>query len=253
MAFYLKQRFNEYRERKYHEPTFRIYSDASTEVISEPMENSFIHINGTTPNIVDRSKTIVTVRHTQLAEEADCIIVNNSKFYSSVGNMEESDVPIGEEFPDGSRNKDPNQSLNIDLSFRDTILRKPVRGISAEMEDLSLDLDSPDIEFTQSRLTLQKSVAEKYKLGDLVEEMDGSFFEMTDEEKRFRDAKRSENESINGSNNIKQSIGSNDDPVRGLRTPPPPPKPTRKNSQKRIQQVDTNEKESEDNSDMDSQ
>ena len=43
MASYLKQRFYEYRERKYLEPSFRIYSDASGEAISEPIENSLLN------------------------------------------------------------------------------------------------------------------------------------------------------------------------------------------------------------------
>ena len=251
MASYLKQRFFEYRERKHIEPSFRSYSDTSGEAISDPIENSFVHINGTSSNIIDRSKTIVTIRNQQIAEEADCIIVNNSKFYSSASSLKETSPLTAEEFPDGIRGKDPNPVLNLDLSFRDTILRKPVRGISADMEDLSLDLDSPDIDFTQSRLTLQKSVAEKYKLGDLVEDMDVSFFEMTEEEMLFRDSKKIQNENILESNDLSISDQGTDAEARVLRTPPPPPKPTRKNSQKRVQQTTNCGKESEDTSDMD--
>ena len=147
MASFLKQRFYEHRERKHLEPSFRSYADTSTENITGPMENSFIHINGTSHNIVDRSKTIVTVRHQQIAEETDCVIVNNSKFYSMVPTTEESSVLTGEEFPDGTRSRNPAPELNLDVSFRDTVLRKPVRGISVDMEDLSLDLDSPGTNF----------------------------------------------------------------------------------------------------------
>ena len=252
MASFLKQRFYEHRERKHLEPSFRSYADTSTENITGPMENSFIHINGTSHNIVDRSKTIVTVRHQQIAEETDCVIVNNSKFYSTVPTTEESSVLTGEEFPDGTRSRNPAPELNLDVSFRDTVLRKPVRGISVDMEDLSLDLDSPDIDFNHSRLTLQKSVAEKYKLGDLVEEMDDSFFEMTEEEKQFRNSNKIQNENIIPSGSIGGSNRNSEDGIRVLRTPPPPPKPTRKNSQKRIEQKHDIEKGSTENSDMES-
>lgn len=250
MASYLKQKFYEHRERKYLEPSFRSYSDMSTEAITGPMENSFIHINGTSQDIIDRSKTIVTVRHQQLAEEDDCIIVNNSKFYSTVPTTDRDAALSGEEFPDGTRSKNPTPALNLDLSFRDTVLRKPVRGISVDMEDLSLDLDTPDIDFNHSRLTLQKSVAEKYKLGNLVEEMDDRFFEMTEEEKKFHYSNKIQNKNIITSNSIEISNRSEGDQIQVLRTPPPPPKPYRKNSQKRNDQKHDVAKESSENSDM---
>ena len=211
----------------------------STNSISKPMENSFLHINGTSPDIVERSKTIVTLRSQPLEEEPDCIIVSNSRFYGTVKEADlETKMDNTEELSNGITNDNIDPTL-IDISFRDTTLRRPARGISVDSEGLSSDLDSPDVDFNNCKLSLQKSVAEKYKLGELVEEMDDRFFDMTEEEKSFQVSNHSNNpmdlsvfpmDVVTPSENEKHVI-------RILRTPPPPPKPTRKNSQKRIEQL----------------
>ena len=69
MTAYFKKRFYEYREGKHQAPTFNSFYDMSTNKISGPMENSFLHINGTAPGIVERSKTIVTLRNQPLEDE----------------------------------------------------------------------------------------------------------------------------------------------------------------------------------------
>ena len=251
MTSYLKKQYDEYRDRNRSVPTFQSFVNHPSKDISKPMENSFIHINGTSPHIVDRSKTIIKQHSTNqhLEEDTDCIIVNNSRFYSTV--KEEGKATLEKrsannetenEEPDGIEREINPYTLRSELSFRDTTLRTPVRGSSLDTEeDLSLDLDSPEVEFNQCTLTLQKSVVEKYKLGDLVEEMDDKFFDMTMEEKTYHIEHHSKDQLINSP----ATADKVEIVVKTHRTPPPPPRPVRKNSQKRIEETigknDTND------------
>ena len=241
MASFLKQQFYEYRDGTKKDPSFESYVTTASNGISTPIENSFIHINGTAPDIVNRSNTIKpkTSIH-QLKDEADCIVINNSRFYSSVNIEQLTDTNRSWECPnleetvqDGITNPNNPNKLKLDLSFRDTILRKPVRGSSLDCDELSLEGDSPDVSFCHTKLSLQKVVAEKYKLGELVEEMDDRFFDMTDDEKTYQILNQSRNNYSDSLSLCKEDTNLPIGPSLAHRTPPPPPKPSRKNSQKR--------------------
>ena len=254
MTSYLKKRFYEYREGKHQAPSFNSFYDMNTNTISKPMENSFLHVNGTSPDIIDRSKTIVTLRSQPLEDEPDCIIVSNSRFYGTVKEQDletKTDNGVEKTLSNGITNDNIDPSL-VNISFRDTSLRRPARGISIDSGGLSSDLDSPDVDFNHCKLNLQQSVAEKYKLGELVEEMDDRFFDMTEEEKSFQVANHSNNP-IDLSNVPMGVVLPSENKVheiRILRTPPPPPKPLRKNSQKRIEQIIDSDKGTNEYSDL---
>ena len=242
MASFLKRQLYEYRDGTKKDPSFESYVTNASDGISTPIENSFIHINGTAPDIVNRSNTISKPKTStdQLKDEADCIVINNSRFYSSVSIEQVPDTDRSREcpnlektVPDGiSRRNNPNK-LKLDLSFRDTILGKPVRGNSLDCDELSLDADSPDVSFCHTKLSLQKVVAEKYKLGELVEEMDDRFFDMTEDEKSYQLLNQSPNNYPDSLSLCKEDTNLPIGPSLAHRTPPPPPKPSRKNSQKR--------------------
>ena len=242
MASFLKRQLYEYRDGTKKDPSFESYVTTASDEISTPIENSFIHINGTAPDIVNRSNTISKPRTStdQLKDETDCIVINNSRFYSSVNIELETDTDRSDEYPDLKETlpdgilslNNPNK-LKLDLSFRDTILRKPVRGSSLDCDELSLDDDSPDVTFCHTKLSLQKVVAEKYKLGELVEEMDDRFFDMTEDEKTYQILNQSRNNCSDSLSLCMEDTNLSIGPSLAHRTPPPPPKPSRKNSQKR--------------------
>ena len=242
MASFLKRQLYEYRDGSKKDASFESYVTTATDGISTPIENSFIHINGTSPDIVNRSNTISKPKTStdQLKDEADCIVINNSRFYSSVSIEQVTDTnksrecpDLEETAPDGISSPNNTNKLKLDLSFRDTILRKPVRGSSLDCDELSLDDDSPDVTFCHTKLSLQKVVAEKYKLGELVEEMDDRFFDMTDDEKTYQILNQSRNNCSDSLSLCMEDTNLSIGPSLAHRTPPPPPKPSRKNSQKR--------------------
>ena len=242
MASFLKRQLYEYRDGTKKDPSFESYVTTASDGISTPIENSFIHINGTAPDIVNRSNTISKPKTStdQLKDEADCIVINNSRFYSSVNIDQVTDIDKSGEYPDSeetvpdgiSSPNNPNK-FKLDLSFRDTILRKPVRGSSLDCDELNLDADSPDVSFCHTKLSLQKVVAEKYKLGELVEEMDDRFFDMTEDEKTYQLLNQSRNNCSDSLSLFHEDTNLSIGPSLAHRTPPPPPKPSRKNSQKR--------------------
>ena len=242
MASFLKRQLYEYRDGTKKDPSFESYVTTACDGISTPIENSFIHINGTAPDIVNRSNTISKPKTSidELKDDADCIVINNSRFYSSVNIEQQTDTnrswecpDLEETVPDGITNSNDPNKLKLDLCFRDTILRKPVRGSSLDCDELSLDCDSPDVSFCHTKLSLQKVVAEKYKLGELVEEMDDRFFDMTDDEKTYQISNQSRNNYSDSLSLCKEDANLPIGPSLAHRTPPPPPKPSRKNSQKR--------------------
>ena len=281
MASRLKKAYNKYLGRNIKDSTFRSFVNLPTNEVSSPIDNSFKHINGTSPNIVERSKTILKehVNIESLEHETDCIFISNSTFFST---LEEEKITLQcsnkdhkreADVPDGVVNDYIRPSLRPVFSFRNTNFIEPVRGSSFENDDYNLELESPDICFDQYRLTLQKTVADKYKLGDLVDEMDDRFFDMTEDEQIYqinnrsqdtkrcsslsvKDDKNEPNDTISVEVDEKKLLGGRNDIATisttapmPARTPPPPPKPIRKNSQKRTEQtitsnVEVNEKNS---------
>ena len=261
MASKWKREYYKYQDRKKKDPSFRSFINLATNEISTPIDNSFIHINGTSPNIVERSSTILKKELCceQHEHETDCIIVNNSKFYSTVKEQSRKTLQKGkkdhtekEDFPDGIANVYTRPSLKPKFSFRNTSFIESVRGSSFDGDEENLDLDSPgspEVFFGQCKLTLQKTVAEKYKLGDLVGEMDDRFFDMTEDERMYQLTNRCDTTETNISlltMDRRDSRVEIEDILPLSTTPPPPPKPIRKNSQKRIEQtVTSNEKANE--------
>ena len=102
MASFLKRQLYEYRDGSKKDASFESYVTTATDGISTPIENSFIHINGTAPDIVNRSNTISKPKTStdQLKDEADCIVINNSRFYSSLNIELETDTDRSDEYPD---------------------------------------------------------------------------------------------------------------------------------------------------------
>ena len=102
MASFLKRQLYEYRDGTKKDPSFESYVTTASDGISTPIENSFIHINGTAPDIVNRSNTISKPKTStdQLKDEADCIVINNSRFYSSVNMELETDTDRSDECQD---------------------------------------------------------------------------------------------------------------------------------------------------------
>ena len=65
MASFLKRQLYEYRDGTKKDPSFESYVTTATDGISTPIENSFLHINGTAPDIVNRSNKYLNPRQVQ--------------------------------------------------------------------------------------------------------------------------------------------------------------------------------------------
>ena len=255
MASKLKQIYNKYRENRTGESNTSTFGNVSKEDVTEPINNTFVHINGTMSNITDRSHTLSKNKNSSSVasltgqdDEADCIVVDNSKFYDfskmrdavSVTGSGETDDFDGAQLRTSSIGEAKTKPT---FDFRNISFIEPVKDYCCDTK-MSSDSTGSDYEFDQCsrRPTIEQTVAEKYKLGELTMEMDESFFDMTEDERIYHEMRRkqctdADLESVPISTTTNSSV--QDKPVyaemgghRTLRTPPPPPKPIRKNSKK---------------------
>ena len=81
-----------HKDHKEKQSNFRTFTNFSKNDVSQPIDQSFVHINGTATNLITNSRPINSnnneLSNQMVEDEHDCIVINNSRFYCTVKNKE---------------------------------------------------------------------------------------------------------------------------------------------------------------------